>query len=94
MSILVASPPEPRAREIEFIADAFVVYLEDGRSLTVPLEWFPRLRDATPDQRANYELIGPGSASTGPRSTKTSRCPDSSASPAEPRSRSTLLAGI
>jgi len=60
MSTLVASPPEPRAREIEFIPDAFVVHLEDGRSLTVPLEWFPRLRDATPEQRAHYELIGPG----------------------------------
>jgi hypothetical protein len=60
MSTLVSSPPEPRAREIAFIPDAFVVHLEDGRSLTVPLEWFPRLRDATPEQRANYELIGPG----------------------------------
>jgi len=37
-----------------------VVHLEDGRSLTVPLEWFPRLRDATPAQRADYQLIGPG----------------------------------
>jgi hypothetical protein len=26
----------------------------------VPLEWFPSLRDATPEPRANYELIGPG----------------------------------
>jgi hypothetical protein len=60
MSTLAARPPEPRAREIAFIADAFVVHLEDGRSLTVPLEWFPRLRDATPEQRAHYELIGPG----------------------------------
>jgi hypothetical protein len=43
-----------------------VVHLEDGRSLTVPLEWFPSLRDATPEQRANDELIGPGSASHWP----------------------------
>jgi hypothetical protein len=48
MSTLAASPPEPRARAVEFIPGAFVVLLEDGRSLTVPLEWFPRLRDATP----------------------------------------------
>jgi hypothetical protein len=60
MSTLVANPPEPRARNVDFIPDAFVVHLEDGRSLTVPLEWFPSLRDATPEQRANYELIGPG----------------------------------
>jgi hypothetical protein len=60
MSTLVSSPPEPRARKVDFVPDAFVVHLEDGRSLTVPLEWFPSLRDATPEQRANYELIGPG----------------------------------
>jgi hypothetical protein len=60
MSTLVASPPEPRAQKVDFIPDAFVVHLEDGRSLTVPLEWFPSLRDATPEQRAHYELIGPG----------------------------------
>jgi hypothetical protein len=45
---------------LEFVKDAFVVHLEDGRSLSVPLEWFPRLRDATPEQRARWELIGPG----------------------------------
>jgi hypothetical protein len=60
MSTLAASPPEPRARSVDFIPDAIVVHLEDGRSLTVPLEWFPSLRDATAEQRANYELIGPG----------------------------------
>src|SRR6266571_475868 len=49
-----------RAREVEFVPDAFVVHLEDGRSLTVPLEWFPRLRDATPEQRNHWRLIGPG----------------------------------
>jgi hypothetical protein len=62
MSTSVASPPEPRAREVEFIADAFVVHLEDGRSLTVPLAWFPRLREATPQQRLHYEMVGRGLA--------------------------------
>jgi hypothetical protein len=38
------------------------VHLEDGRSLTVPLEWFPRLRDATTEQRLHYEVIGRGLA--------------------------------
>lgn len=50
----------PRARALEFLEDAFVVHLEDGRSLTVPLEWFPRLRDATPKQRTRYEFSGRG----------------------------------
>lgn len=60
MSTSVASPPNARARSVEFVVDALVVHLEDGRSLSVPLEWFPRLRDATPEQRSRWELIGPG----------------------------------
>ena len=36
------------------------VQLVDGRVISVPLEWFPRLRDATPAQRANWWLIGKG----------------------------------
>ena len=60
MNTSVVSPPNARARSIDFVPDAFVVHLEDGRSLTVPLEWFPRLRDATPEVRMHWELIGPG----------------------------------
>ena len=30
----------------------------DGREIGVPLKWFPRLRDASPDQRGNWRLIG------------------------------------
>jgi hypothetical protein len=62
MSTSVARLPEPRAKAVEFVADAFVVHLEDGRSLTVPMEWFPRLRDATKEQRLHYELVGRGLA--------------------------------
>jgi hypothetical protein len=36
------------------------VVLADGRELAVPLEWFPRLRDATPEQRRNWRFIGRG----------------------------------
>ena len=32
------------------------VTLKDGRRITTPLWWYPRLRDATPEQRAGYEL--------------------------------------
>ena len=60
MNISIVSPPSARAREVEFVPDAFVVHLVDGRSLSVPLEWFPLLRDATPEQREHWELIGPG----------------------------------
>ncbi len=37
MKSLVVSAPDARARRVEFIPDALVVHLEDGRSLTVPL---------------------------------------------------------
>jgi hypothetical protein len=36
------------------------VVLADGRELSAPLEWFPRLRDATAQQRARWRLIGGG----------------------------------
>jgi hypothetical protein len=36
------------------------VRLSDGREIRVPLEWFPRLRDATPEQRSNWRMIGKG----------------------------------
>jgi hypothetical protein len=36
------------------------VTLADGRELAAPLEWFPHLRDATPEQRANWRFIGRG----------------------------------
>ncbi len=43
------------------IDDALLhVTLADGRELAAPLEWFPRLRDATPEQRAHWRLIGRG----------------------------------
>jgi hypothetical protein len=77
MNTSVVSPPEARARAVEFVPDAFVVHLQDGRSLTVPIEWFPRLRDASPEQRNHWRLIGPASAFTGRTSTRTSRWLDS-----------------
>ncbi len=36
------------------------VALADGREISAPMEWLPRLRDATPDQRAHWRLIGRG----------------------------------
>ena len=36
------------------------VTLADGREIAAPLEFFPRLRDATPEQRKSWELIGDG----------------------------------
>jgi hypothetical protein len=36
------------------------VSLSDGRTIAVPLVWFPRLVNATPQQRERYELMGKG----------------------------------
>ena len=36
------------------------VYLSDGRIISVPIEWFPKLRDASEKQRNNWRLIGGG----------------------------------
>lgn len=51
---------EPRAVELSCTADALHVRLADGRELTVPLEWFPRLRAASAAQLQQYRLIGGG----------------------------------
>jgi hypothetical protein len=40
--------------------DRLVVILADGRELAAPLTWFPRLLDATEEQRGNWHLIGRG----------------------------------
>ena len=49
-----------RALDVQFTEDALHVRLIDGREILVPLEWFPRLRDATAEQRAKWRLIGRG----------------------------------
>ncbi len=51
---------DPTAIDVSVTDDALRVTLADGRELTAPLEWFPRLRDATPAQRSNWRLIGRG----------------------------------
>ncbi len=49
-----------RAIRIDFSAEALIVVLADGRSLSVPLAWLPRLRDASGDERRAWELIDNG----------------------------------
>jgi hypothetical protein len=59
MSTLVESS-EVTAVEVSCKADALKVVLADGRAVSVPLAWFPRLLAATPKQRTAWELIGGG----------------------------------
>jgi hypothetical protein len=48
------------AESVCFSEDALTVRLDDGRSLSVPLAWYPRLLDGTQAERENYQLIGDG----------------------------------
>ena len=61
MSTLSAiSPTAVLATNVRFSEDSLHVQLSDGREVSVPLEWFPLLRDASPEQRRNWRLIAKG----------------------------------
>jgi hypothetical protein len=49
-----------RTTAVEVTEDMIIARLADGRTIGVPLSWSWRLSDATPDQRARYEIIGEG----------------------------------
>jgi len=49
-----------RARSVRFARRELVVALRDGRTLRVPLSWFPRLAAGTPAERRDWELLGDG----------------------------------
>ena len=50
----------PMAESVTVTEDTLTVELSDGRSLSVPLAWFPRLLYATPAERKSWRLIGRG----------------------------------
>ncbi len=47
-------------RDVHVSEDSLSVDLADGRTITVPLAWYPRLLDATPEQRNNWRINGAG----------------------------------
>lgn len=59
MSIL-AVEVEPMAVNVSCTEDGLNVLLADGREITVPLVWFPRLQHATVKERENWRMIGGG----------------------------------
>ncbi len=59
MSILTINKSK-NAIDIAFENSKMIVFLEDGRELSIPLEWFPRLRKATAEQLSKWRLIGKG----------------------------------
>ncbi len=52
--------PGERVKDVHFTDDTLSVDLVDGRTITVPLTWYPRLLHATPEQRANWQISGGG----------------------------------
>lgn len=58
----LATFPNERVADVRFDAERLIVDLADGRTIAVPLAWYPRLLDATPMQRANWTKAGGDSA--------------------------------
>lgn len=50
----------PNAGTVTVTEDTLSVDLSDGRTISVPLAWFPRLLNASPEERQNWRLIGKG----------------------------------
>ena len=48
------------AQSVQVTVDNLTMHLVDGRSISVPLAWYPRLAHGTPHERANWRLIGRG----------------------------------
>lgn len=60
MSISAVEIELPKAEDVRVTEDTLSVDLSDGRTISVPLEWFPRLLHAKPKERNNWRLIGKG----------------------------------
>jgi len=60
MSISANEIDIPSAENVTITEDTLSVDLSDGRTISVPLTWFPRLLQSTPEERNNWRLIGKG----------------------------------
>jgi hypothetical protein len=49
-----------QAVNLSFSEEKMTIFMEDGREIRIPLEWFPRLREATMEQLENWRFIGNG----------------------------------
>jgi hypothetical protein len=57
---ILALRADERVRDVRVSEDALTVDLTDGRSISVPLTWYPRLLAASPAQRANWSVSAAG----------------------------------
>jgi hypothetical protein len=60
MATLAVEIKDPTARDVQVTQDTLNVDLNDGRSVSVPLSWFPRLFYASVSERKNWRFIGKG----------------------------------
>ena len=66
-----APKTDERVKAVSVDEDRLTVDLMDGRTIAVPLAWYPRLFNATPEQRQRWEIAGGGMVSIGPMSMRT-----------------------
>ncbi len=57
---ILAPAADERVKDVSFTEDTLSVDLMDGRTITVPLAFYPRLLNATPEQRRHWETCGAG----------------------------------
>jgi hypothetical protein len=60
MTSLATKQVEIRATSVRLSNDALIVDLSDGRTVSAPLAWYPRLLNGTPVERDDHQLIGEG----------------------------------
>ncbi|RIK43339.1 MAG: DUF2442 domain-containing protein [Chloroflexi bacterium] len=60
MNTVVIDLQDITIQDVEVTDDSLTVDLRDGRSITVPLAWYPRLLHGTPAERKHWRLIGRG----------------------------------
>ncbi len=60
MNTLTIEIGEARAQTVIITEDELTISLDDGRSVSVPLAWYPRLYHAAPEERQHWQLIGGG----------------------------------
>jgi len=48
---------QPRVQKVEFTRELLTVYIEDGRVVSVPTKWYPRLLNATPEEKNDWRVF-------------------------------------
>lgn len=60
MNTSIPATDTATAKTVKVTDDALIVELRDGRTVSVPITWYPRLAQGTATERGRWELIGPG----------------------------------